>query len=432
MTDRTFGRNHGLIKHGTILLVATMVAGLSNTFFNLIMGRMMTKEDFGDLQGLVSLYMILVLPLNAVQMVTARYVSTLESRRLLGQVAALLRRSLIKLSFMAVTALVAFFAFGPLLALYLNVSSLTAVYVVGLSVAFALVCPVFLGGLQGFQYFYHYAANQIFSTLAKLGGGVLLVWLGLGVVGAVGSLVLYYLTAVLMAVVPLQVVLFKLAGGDEEVDTRPHYRFFWPVFISLLAFAVFTQADIITVKHFFDSQNAGEYSFAMVVGKAFLYIAIAVSTALFPQVSRRTETREESSLELLNLSLVYCLLLCVLGIAACILFPVLIRDLLFPRGSLITVQLIKIFGFGMTPVALLYILINYLLARGRSAFLFLLVPMALAYVSALQVWHSRLSTIIWVMAGFGLVTFLGLYLVILRSETSLAPRRPLSRPERKI
>jgi glucan phosphoethanolaminetransferase (alkaline phosphatase superfamily) len=170
----------------------------------------------------------------------------------------------------------------------------------------------------------------------------------------------------------------------------------------------------------------------MVVGKAFLYIAIAVSTALFPQVSRRTETREESSLELLNLSLVYCLLLCVLGIAACILFPVLIRDLLFPRGSLITVQLIKIFGFGMTPVALLYILINYLLARGRSAFLFLLVPMALAYVSALQVWHSRLSTIIWVMAGFGLVTFLGLYLVILRSETSLAPRRPLSRPERKI
>lgn len=110
MTDRTFGRNHGLIKHGTILLVATMVAGLSNTFFNLIMGRMLTKEDFGDLQGLVSLYMILVLPLNAVQMVTARYVSALESRRLLGQVAALLRRSLNKLLFMAIATLAAFLA----------------------------------------------------------------------------------------------------------------------------------------------------------------------------------------------------------------------------------------------------------------------------------------------------------------------------------
>ncbi|HUU26181.1 MAG TPA: oligosaccharide flippase family protein [archaeon] len=423
MSERFTGKNDGLIKHGTILLVATIITGLSNTLFNIAMLKMLTKENFGDYTGLVSLYMILAFPLTAVQMVTARYVSALESKRLLGQAASLLRRSLLKLSLTAAAVLIAFLAFGQFLAGYLNVHSLGAVYVVGLSVAFALISSVFWGALQGFQYFYHYAANQIVSTVAKLGGGILLVWLGLEVVGAVGSLVFFYLTAVIMAVFPLYVVLFKLAGGDEEADSLPHYRFFWPVFVSLLAFAVFTYADFITVKHFFPRYNAGEYGLAQVVGKAFLFIPVAISTALFPKVTRRTAALESSSLEILNLSLVYCIVLCVIGIVVCVFFAELI--LLLPEGTMTAVKLVRIFGIGVTPVALLYIMINYLLARGRAAFLYFLIPMALAYVAALQVWHATLATVIWVMAGFGLVAGTGLYLVIFFSERSAQRERLL-------
>jgi len=80
------------------------------------------------------------------------------------------------------------------------------------------------------------------------------------------------------------------------------------------------------------------------------------------------------------------------------------------------VKLVRIFGIGMTPVALLHILINYLLARGRSGFLYILIPLALTYVTALQFWHRSLATFIWVMASFGLVTFCTLYFVIVLHE----------------
>ncbi len=415
-------RDHGLIKHGTILLVATVITGLSNTAFNFIMARLLGREDYGDLIGLMALHMILVLPLSAVQMVTARYVSALEGQRRLGQAAALLRRSVIKLSLLSVGLVLLFLALGPMLAVYLNVDSLAAVYVVGVATALALLVPVFWGALQGFQYFYHYAFNQIISTFVKLGGGILLVWLGFGVAGAVGSLLMFYLFAAGLALAALYVVLFKLAGGDEEVDSRPHYRFFWSVFISLLAFAVFTQVDALAVKHFFERHSAGEYGFARVVGQAFLFIPIAISTALFPKVTRSEQAGGGSSLGLLNLSLLFCLLLCGVGLVACALLAGLVRELLFPEGTETTVRLIRIIGLGVTPVALLNILINYFLARGRSSFLYLLVPLALAYAGALQLWHGALEQVVWLMGGFGLAAFALLYLTALAGERSRAAR----------
>jgi O-antigen/teichoic acid export membrane protein len=409
-------KSEGLIKHGTVLLVATVITGLSNTVFNIIMYRMLSTEDFGDYYGLVSLYMILVLPLAAVQTVTARYVSALESRRLLGHATALLRRSVIKLSAMAVAALGIFLVIGPLLAEYLNVNSLAAVYFIGLAVALALVSPVFWGALQGFQYFYHYAANQLAATLAKLGGGILMVWLGLEVAGAVGSLVFFQVAIILIAVFPLKMILFKLSGGEQGVDSRPHYRFFWPVLISLLAFAVFTQADILTAKHFFDRTLGGEYGSAKIVGNAFLFVPIALSTVMFPKVSQRTASGREGSLRLLNITLGYCVLLCGLAVVICAVYPGMIMGLLFPESTEAARELVRIFGLGITPVALLYILINYLLARGRSGFLYLLLPLAFCYVLTLQLMHATLATIIWIMAAFGLSTFILLYLIILRGE----------------
>jgi len=423
MRENSSRQSDGLIKHGTIMLAATLIAGLSNTLFYVLMIRLLTREDFGDYNGLVSLHYILIMPFTAVKIVTARYVSTLESRRLLGRAASLLRRSIFKLSLAAAVLMLGFLASGPLLKVYLNINSLSAIYVLGLAVSLALLSYVLWGALQGFQYFYHYSANLIVSTAVKLGGGCLLVWLGLGVLGATGSMVLFFATTMLLALIPLSTVLFKVVNGDQRPDSRPHYRFFWPVFVSLLAFAVFSQVDLITVKHFFDRYSAGEYSYALVLGKAFLFIPISISTAMFPKVSRRTAAEEGGTFYLLNLSLLYCLLLCGLGILICAFFSRFILSLLSPQSTDVAVALLRIFGIGVTPVALLHILINYLLAKGRSGFLYMLVPLAIAYVIALQFWHGSLATVIWVMASFGSVTFCLLYLVILSHEIKVPPEQ---------
>lgn len=138
-------QSDGLIKHGTVMLVATVITGLSNTLFYVLMIRMLTREDFGDYNGLISLHYILIIPFAAVQIVTARYVSAFESQHMLGQVASLLRRSIFKLSLAAAALMLGFLASGPLLKVYLNINSLSAIYAVGLAVSLALVASVLWG-----------------------------------------------------------------------------------------------------------------------------------------------------------------------------------------------------------------------------------------------------------------------------------------------
>ena len=89
-----------------------------------------------------------------------------------------------------------------------------------------------------------------------------------------------------------------------------------------------------------------------------------------------------------------------------------IRHLLFPRGGDVAAGLIRIFGLGITPFALVYILINYLQARGRTAVLYALVPLAALYALSLHLYHNSLSTIILIMAIYGAISFTYLYLVI--------------------
>ena len=402
----------GLIKHGTIMLVATVLTGVSNLLFNLVMSRMLTREQYGDLGGLLAVYMIINLPLLAIQIVTARYVSELNALGEQGKASALLRRSLVKLSLIGAFTLIAFLAVGPLLASYLNVESLWGVYAVGLACSLAIVTPVFWGALQGNQFFLSFAGNQIFSTLAKLVGGVLLVVAGLGVAGAVSSLVLFHISIALLAFFQLRIIIFGLRGGEEGVDSRPHYRFFWPVVVSLLSFAVFTQVDTLMVKHFFNRDAAGEYVFAQVIGKAFLFGPIALAAAMFPKVSKKTAAGELGAFRLLNLTLIYCISFCLLGVVFCGVLADTIRQILFPRGGEVAAGLIRIFGLGITPFALVYILINYLQARGRTSVLYALVPLAALYALTLQLYHKSLPTIILIMAVYGAISFTYLYLVI--------------------
>ena len=148
-TDKT----EGLIKHGTIMLVATVLTGVSNLMFNLVMSRMLTREQYGDLGGLLAVYMIINLPLMAIQIVTARYVSELNTLGEQGKASALLRRSLVKLSLIGAFTMVAFLAAGPLLASYLNVESLFGIYAVGLACSLAIVTPVFWERFRGISFF---------------------------------------------------------------------------------------------------------------------------------------------------------------------------------------------------------------------------------------------------------------------------------------
>ena len=64
-----------LVKHGGILFVAGIIAGVCNYFFHVYMVRSLGPEEYGILYTLSAILMFIAIPMSAMQMVMARYVS---------------------------------------------------------------------------------------------------------------------------------------------------------------------------------------------------------------------------------------------------------------------------------------------------------------------------------------------------------------------
>jgi len=71
--ERVQGDN--LIGHGSILMAATMTANISNYLFHIFMSRYLGPSNYGILNSLLALFMIIAIPMTSIQTLVARYIS---------------------------------------------------------------------------------------------------------------------------------------------------------------------------------------------------------------------------------------------------------------------------------------------------------------------------------------------------------------------
>lgn len=68
-------QNDDLVKHGVIILIASGLAFVFGYFFHSFMAQKLGPEDYGILDALLSLLLIILIPLNTIQTVVARFSS---------------------------------------------------------------------------------------------------------------------------------------------------------------------------------------------------------------------------------------------------------------------------------------------------------------------------------------------------------------------
>ncbi|HEX21207.1 MAG TPA: hypothetical protein ENH19_00960, partial [Actinobacteria bacterium] len=255
-----------LIKDGGILLVATMGANVANGLFQLIMGGMLKPRQFGVLTSLLSLFLIILVPVAAMQTMTTKYVANFKAADDFAKIKQLListTKYLIVIG--AVSALVMATAAGEIAAFF-KLSSELPVLIIAAGLFFALVLPVGRGVLQGLQKFNLLGINILAGTITKLLVAVVLVYLGYGAAGALMGIVIGPVVAIIL----LEPVLVKLLRKHQpavSLNLRKIYRFFWPTAATIFFFNLLIGADIIIVKHFFTPKWAGYYAGAVTMGK---------------------------------------------------------------------------------------------------------------------------------------------------------------------
>ena len=278
-----------------------------------------------------------------------------------------------------------------------------------------------LGGaraLQGFQRYKVIGFSLVGEALARLTFSLLLVGVGLDVTGAfLGSG---------LAIVAVGLLLWLPLRGHlpERSAEAPGLRTLLagsgiPVTALTLLFAL-QEVHVIVVKHEFSGDDAGSYAVAAVAAKAIIWLAIGLGMFLLPEASRRGRAGTDARPVLLR----------TLGLVAAAAVPMVLvyavagRPLLsavFGEDLTAASDALPWLGVAMSLLACGYLCVQYLLALGRAAFVWVLGAAVLAEVGLLVGLGGTLTGI--AMALGGLQAVLAAVLVTIALRTVHASKR---------
>lgn len=401
----------GLWQASGLLFAMLMANNACNYLFHALVSRTLGPGEYGAFVSMLALLTVLSIPSQALQTVMARRVSVAEVAGRHAESAGLARRLLLRVLAVGAVLGLALVLVRGWVAEFFRLSSAWPLVAVGMTVLVMLATPVLRGALQGAQRFGQLGANLLADGLGRLLIGGLLLALGLGTAGAVGASAAGCGLALALAFLALRS--FFQASPAEAASPEPMAGFYaelLPATAVFGAFLLLSTLDVLAVKHYFPPEGAGYYSAASIVGKAFLFLPLAVANVLFPKVSAR-RAQAQPAFPLLR----HSLLITALALAGCAalvwwLAPWIVWTL-FGRAFVqpMTLTLARGFSLAFTPLALVYLLIQYHLAAENRRFLWLLVADLPVLAAGLVLFHGTLPQVLWVVGGNHLLLFLAGY-----------------------
>jgi len=375
------------LKQNFIILVLMNSGNIFNYLFQLAAGRSMTPDEYGSFNALNSSTVILSAPLGVVPLIMARFTAgfALEG---MGRVRGLLGKA-VRLSLAAaVAALGLGLALGPFLRDFLHLEAMAPVHILVAIVALSLIAPVPWGMLQGLQRFTGYglsgASNACMRFVASL---VLLVWLGLGVPGAMlcglvgmvfqAGLAFYFIKDLFpMAPEPLP------QGFHREVG-----RYALAMVVSSVVTMCLNNLDLVLVRHFCPGGEAGLYATAAILGRIAFYGPSVLMSVLFTEA-----VTSKASGETDNKSLWMSLGLTALlggGFAlACSLASELVVSLLFGAQYAAAGPLLSVISAAMALLAAANVFFVYSQARGDFGFMWVQGAGVALFAGLAWLWHD--------------------------------------------
>jgi glycosyltransferase involved in cell wall biosynthesis/O-antigen/teichoic acid export membrane protein len=416
LADSDTGRAAGLAG-------AVIVSNVIALAFTVVFARVLGASDYGSLAVLLSAFIILMVPGSALQIAVAREVS----RAVAGagpDPGAGVRRWLVRLGIATLVVTAVAIPLRGVIAAVINVDQVWAAAAVPLTSMLWMLLAVERGALQGFGDYRAVAYSIVGEAGSRLVFGLLLVGVGLDVTGAfLGSAA----SLVTMGVV-LAFPLHRRLPAAHRVAFTPPLRSLlagaWVPVIGLTLLFALQEVHVIVVKHEASSDAAGSYAVAAVAAKAVIWVAIGLGLYLLPEAARRARTGIDArpilacTLALIAVFAAPLLLIFALG-AEPLLGAVFGEDLTEASGAL------PWLGLAMTLLACGYLSVQYLLALGRAAFIWVLALAAVLEVGLLAGIGADLEQV--AMALFGLQLVCAVVLVTLSFRTRGGPPQPEDR-----
>ena len=393
-----------LLHHGSIMAAATVLAGVFNYGFQVLVGRALGAEQYGVFGALFALFYLLHVVGRGVRFSASRFAAELDEP---DERAAFYRGFLVRSVVLGVVSFAALVAASPAITAFLGVGSTLPVVAVAAAIAVELVLTANQGTLQGLQRFGALGSFKVVQAGVKLGLGAMLVFAGFGLYGAFGAVAVGSLVVLLASTAYLYWQLGSPAATTPSFEYRRAYRYVFPAALAGFCLTVPGNADVVLVKHFFPAEAAGYYTAASVLGKVLVFLPMGIATALFPKVTADHAAATTDHLgALFDRALSYAALV---GTAGAVLYwvaaePVL--RLVFGSEYVAAAPLVRWYGLAVLAVVLAILVLNFQLARDRMGFVYLFAAGSVVELALLWLFHDTMVQVVQLVLGANAVLFL--------------------------
>ena len=343
-----------------LFMLSVLTVNGGNYLYNLILGRLLGPVQFADVAVLITLLLVLSFAAMTFQLVTAKFAVIFENQLFKNFVAKIYKYALIVGLFFGLLTIF----FATQLQNIFNTSSSSMFVIFGVGIPVYFLMSVNRGFFQGKKNFNLLSITYQFEMLSKL-----LITLGLFFLLKIESSIIIsvgILGSLLFGLMP-----FKLSNvfpKKKIVLQKKHSKAIKNFFI-ITAFYELTQiiinnSDILLVKHYFESYEAGLYASLALIGRIVYFIAWMLVMLLLPTVVQLKKDGKETATVLFKY-IGYITVISMSIILVCFSFPELIINILFGKSYIAMAPLLWKYAIATSMFAISNIFAYYYLSLDK-------------------------------------------------------------------
>lgn len=404
--------SHPLVSGSTIILIGSFSANILNYFYNLVMGRMLSPQDYGVLAALISIVNILSVIALTITTVFTKFSASFIAQGKEVAIGFLLKRGTLWVGILSTIMFGVMSIYSFEILQFLHIKSQLLLYITAGILFITLIFAVPIGILQGLLKFFSFSFINIVSSLIKLGLGALFVYMGFRVAGALNA---FFISSIVGYLLTFPILYkFLRNKNDPKLETRDiRNKLIWygiPVFLSSLGMTALISLDIILVKHFFQALVAGQYAALSLMGRSIFYLTSPITFVFFPLIAQKKE-RGEKLLGTLLLSIL------MIGGASLILsiiyftFPKLVLTIFFPAEEYVSLSpYLGPFSVFILLYSLCWLFNSFYLAIGKTRVLFLTGIASIIEILYIFIFHENIMQVVTGLIVISIVLLLGFIL----------------------
>jgi O-antigen/teichoic acid export membrane protein len=397
------------ISGSFIVITGNLVANFFNFLFNVFMSRSLSVIDYGTLASIITLITFPALLTSAVNPVVVRYAGSYFAKGELSLVRGLYLKFTQFFLLFGVICFTIFIVILSQISAFFHIDNLFILFFANGIMFITLINITNISFIQAKLAFRFNIVIGLSTAVAKLLFGILFIYVGYSVTGAVGAIFISAIVTLVLGFYPFRFILSKNLKSSK-IGIKELFRYGIPAALTQIGLTSFISLDILFGKHFFTSEQAGLYAGLSLIGKVIFYVTGPICGVMFPIIVQKYSNNERTQNTLL-LSIIFTLSPALVLTGFYFLFPeYTILFFLKKTEYLKIIPYVGFFGLSITLYSIHNLLATFYLAINKTRVYIPILCASVLQIIFFIMYHQTIQQMITVSLSINLLLVIGFLL----------------------